>query len=98
MLFKMCFSWTNYLQKYAFIHECKTKITNLVLFHWKVLATEDLKCKDVQKSFYAVSVLSKIIPSSYSLYHVGSLLTDSNADLKNVASKYFLKIQNSYVV
>lgn len=69
----------------------KQKIKSLIylFFYLKVLATEDLKCKDVQKSFYAVSVLSKIIPSSYSLYYVGSLLTDSNVDLKNVASKYF---------
>ncbi|GFQ73682.1 rho family-interacting cell polarization regulator 2 [Trichonephila clavata] len=52
------------------------------------LAAEDLKCKNVQKAFYAVSVLSKIVPSSYSLFYVGSLLTDSNTDLKNVAISY----------
>ncbi|GIY53393.1 retrovirus-related Pol polyprotein from transposon 412 [Caerostris extrusa] len=52
------------------------------------LAAEDLKCKDVQKAFYAVSVLSKIVPSSYSLFYVGCLLTDSNPDLKNVAVTY----------
>ncbi|GBM04786.1 Retrovirus-related Pol polyprotein from transposon 412 [Araneus ventricosus] len=71
------------------------------------LAAEDLKCKDVQKAFYAVSVLSKIVPSSYSLFYVGALLIDSNPDLKNVAVTYLkavctnddlrLKVISSYL-
>ncbi|CAL1271052.1 unnamed protein product [Larinioides sclopetarius] len=71
------------------------------------LAAEDLKCKDVQKAFYAVSVLSKIVPSSYSLFYVGALLIDSNSDLKNVAVTYLkavctnddlrLKVISSYL-
>ncbi|GFU36163.1 rho family-interacting cell polarization regulator 2, partial [Nephila pilipes] len=71
------------------------------------LAAEDLKCKNVQKAFYAVSVLSKIVPSSYSLFYVGSLLTDLNSDLKNVAISYlkavctndelWLKVISSYL-
>ncbi|KAG8186037.1 hypothetical protein JTE90_007423 [Oedothorax gibbosus] len=60
-----------------------------------VLAIEDLKSKDVQKCFYAVSVLSKIIPSYHSLYCVGSLLTDSNVDLQNVAVSYLKAVSSN---
>lgn len=52
------------------------------------LAAEDLKCRDVQKAFAAVSVLSKITPSFYSLFLIGCLLIENNADLKNIACKY----------
>lgn len=52
------------------------------------LAAEDLKCRDVQKAFAAVSVLSKITPSSYSLFLIGCLLIEKNSDLKNIASCY----------
>ncbi|XP_054709197.1 rho family-interacting cell polarization regulator 2-like [Uloborus diversus] len=51
------------------------------------LAAEDLKSRDVQKAFAAVSVLSKINPSSYSLFQIGSLLIESDCDLKNIASE-----------
>ncbi|XP_042897993.1 rho family-interacting cell polarization regulator 2 isoform X2 [Parasteatoda tepidariorum] len=59
------------------------------------LATEDLKCQDVQKAFCAVSVLSKIIPSTHALFQIGCFLINSSVDLRNIAASYLRAVSTN---
>ncbi|XP_035206458.1 rho family-interacting cell polarization regulator 2-like isoform X2 [Stegodyphus dumicola] len=76
----------------AFFSSSQSPDSVLLEFVADAMAAEDLKCRDVQKAFAAVSVLSKIVPSSHSLYLIGSLLIETNTELQNIAGCYLKSV------